>query len=47
MLNPEHKERIKIREIFVHPWVVEFEKEYKKRKIKEEINQSYKNYALN
>ena len=37
MLNPEHKERIKIREIFVHPWVVEFEKEYKKRKIKEEI----------
>lgn len=37
MLNPEHKERIKIREIFVHPWVVEFEKEYKKRKIKEEM----------
>ena len=37
MLNPDHKERIKIREIFVHPWVVEFEKEYKKRKIKEEM----------
>ena len=37
MLNPEHKERIKIKEIFVHPWVVEFEKEYKKRKIKEEM----------
>ena len=37
MLNAEHKERIKIREIFVHPWVVEFEKEYKKRKIKEEM----------
>ena len=37
MLNPEHKERIKIREIFVHPWVVELEKEYKKRKIKEEM----------
>jgi serine/threonine protein kinase len=35
LLTPDHKARIKMREIFVHPWVVEFEKEAKMKKIKE------------
>lgn len=44
MLNPNHKKRIKITEIFKHPWVVYYEKEYKKDKLKEcgEERRSYK-----
>ena len=36
MLNPNHKERIKINDVFKHPWVVYYEKEYKKDKMKED-----------
>jgi hypothetical protein len=41
LLAPDTKARIRTKEIFRHPWVMEFEKEYKKEKIekmqKEEI----------
>lgn len=29
MLSPDLKNRIKIKEVFSHPWVVDFEDEYK------------------
>lgn len=34
MLCPNLKDRIKIKEIFSHPWVLKYEKEYKQEKIK-------------
>ncbi len=35
MLTPNDKERIKIKDIFTHPWVIEFEKEEKERRVKQ------------
>jgi hypothetical protein len=35
LLTPNDKERIKIKDIFTHPWVIEFEKEEKERRVKQ------------
>lgn len=37
-MTPDNKSRIKIKEIFNHPWVMEFEKQYKEEKIKAMTN---------
>jgi len=36
LLAPDTKSRIKVRDIFYHPWVTSFEKEYKENKIKKD-----------
>jgi len=46
LLAPDTKSRIKVRDIFYHPWVTSFEKEYKENKIKkmsEKFNNSHYN----
>jgi len=35
LLTPDINNRLKVKDIFYHPWVVSFEKEYKERKLKE------------
>jgi len=46
LLTPDTKNRIKVRDIFYHPWVTSFEKEFKENKIKkmsEKLNTNYNN----
>jgi len=43
LLTPENKSRIKVREIFNHSWVVEFEKQFKEEKIKASANHTDSN----
>lgn len=47
MLLPDHKNRIKMKEIFTHPWVVSFEKEYKEEKINKHLEKTENNSPAN
>lgn len=48
MLTPNSKKRIKMKEIFSHPWIIDFEKELKQEKIKRVMSlQQEKIYGSN